>query len=774
MSLHPKVHLKDSIAARLLKVVFTIYLVIAINVTLIHMVIEYYNTKNTIQQELRIFQETFEASLARALWSLNASQIHSTLQGIVQVPIIVGVKIVDKKEEVLDALGIALNQKGERGAYNQESDWILIKEPPFFSELFEHTFPIIYTDKYGEEYLLGKVSIYSDTMFVLQRIQLGFLLIIFNAIIKTIALWVIFLCAGRVLLSRPLSILISGAEQLSFKNLEHLKIDVQTKGRNELKLLEEAFNTMIQNLHLTSQELQRLNAELEETVKERTKKLESISQQLVVEKEAAETSQHAAEVANRSKSIFLSNMSHEIRTPLNAILGFSQIMSSDHNLNSQQKKNLVIINNSGEHLLRIINDILDMSKIEAGQINLNPTNFNFCQFLDGIKDIFRIRALEKGLNLEFERATALPEYIHTDEVKLRQVLVNLISNAMKFTTKGGVIVRVMLKEQNRHGDNLLRSPIPIRFEIEDTGPGMTSKEIEYIFDPFVQAQTGLTTQGGTGLGLSISRKFVQLLGGDIGIESRVGKGSLFKFEIQVQAVSSSAIKSKQSVPRIVGLKPEQMGNQPCLYRILVVDDVEDNRQLLANILSPIGFEVHQACDGLEAFQIWEQHQTEGSPFHLIWMDMRMPKMDGYETTRQIKASLLGSDTVIIGISASVFEDKRKAALEAGCDDYLRKPFKISQIFELMAQHLGVQYLYEYPAQGQLPSNQESETTIINLNNIMVLPVKWKTQMKKAIECLDHDQTLALAEEIRELDNSLADELIRRFENFDYDHVLRLL
>ncbi|NIN01685.1 MAG: PAS domain S-box protein, partial [candidate division Zixibacteria bacterium] len=341
-----------------------------------------------------------------------------------------------------------------------------------------------------------------------------------------------------------------------------------------------------------------------------------------------------AEAANQAKSIFLANMSHELRTPLNAILGFTQLMDRDENLTFQQRENLGIINRSGEHLLALINDVLEMSKIEAGRIKLHEANFDLHNLLESLEEIFNFRAREKRLELSFQYSEDLPRYVRTDEGKLRQVFVNLLENAIKFTDKGRITLR---SASPSHQDLEADERIRLHFEIEDTGAGIAPEDLEKLFEPFVQATSGRTTQEGTGLGLSICRQYVEMMGGELQLSSEVGQGSLVKFNVQVGIADEGEVQDYQSIRQVKGLEP----GQPT-YRLLVVEDRESNRRLLANMLEPLGFEVRLASNGEEAIQVWSEFEP-----HLILMDIQLPLLDGLEATRRIKATPKGKDTMII-------------------------------------------------------------------------------------------------------------------------------
>lgn len=382
-----------------------------------------------------------------------------------------------------------------------------------------------------------------------------------------------------------------------------------------------------------------------------------------------------AEAANRAKSVFLANMSHELRTPLNAILGFSTLMDRDPMVTPEQRENLRTIRRSGEHLLTLINDVLQMSKIEAGRTTLYEQGFDLHRLLEATEDMFRLRAAKKDLQLIFDLAPDVPQYVSADESKLRQVLMNLVSNAIKFTTEGGVTVRIGYR--TNPDERLL-------FEVEDTGVGIPQQELETLFDPFVQTDSGKQSEEGTGLGLAISQKFIHLMGGEIEVISEPGHGSLFRFNVQVSPASAEDVEEQRSQRRVIGLAPDQP-----TYRILVAEDRDANRELLMKLLRPLGFEMKGVPNGQEAIEVWERWHP-----HLILMDMRMPVMDGYEATRRIKDTTKGQATVIVALTASAFDEDRAVILSGGCDDFVRKPFREEELFRVFHKHLGVEFIYE--------------------------------------------------------------------------------
>ena len=514
----------------------------------------------------------------------------------------------------------------------------------------------------------------------------------------------------------------------------------------------------------------------------------------------------AADKANRAKSEFLSSMSHELRTPLNAILGFSQVMVRDSSLNNQHQQHLEIINRASEHLLSLINDILEMSKIESGRTQLNESSFNLIKLLETLEEMFRLKAVSKKLQLNFEVADGVPHFVNGDECKLRQILINLLGNAIKFTETGSVTLQVKMKveeslavetaefaglqtkpadagsEQSAQADfdcvdaNSIRPVflqysefVRLQFEIEDTGPGIAAEEMNKLFEPFEQTKTGHKSHQGTGLGLPISRKFVQMMGGDITVSSTPDLGSKFAFDIQIRLADPSDVKMLKPQKKVIGLAPDQPE-----YRILVVDDRADNRLVLVRLLSSIGLLVREAENGQEAVAVWEDWQPQ-----LIWMDMRMPVMDGYEATKQIKAHPLGKTTVIIALTASAFENERKCILAAGCDDFIPKPFEAKILFAKMEEFLGIHYVYDEPVDtNDTKLEKESEISGVSSNQSVAsqlrqMPREWVEKIYNAAqECCD-DKILQLIEEIPREFAPASQNLTTLAQNFLFDDIIEL-
>jgi signal transduction histidine kinase len=400
-----------------------------------------------------------------------------------------------------------------------------------------------------------------------------------------------------------------------------------------------------------------------------------IERRLIIE-ESLQKAKESAEVANGAKSTFLANMSHELRSPLNAILGFTELIKPSANLTREQQQYLEIIYRNGEHLLSLINDILDLSKIEAGKVVLNQVDFNLTQMVWELEEMFHLKAHQKNLQLNWILSEKLPQWVHGDRLKLRQVLINLIGNAIKFTQQGTVQLQVI--------SEIVKEELLLSFTVSDTGVGMTPQEIDGVFEPFVQGNAGIASSEGTGLGLAISRKYVQLLGGDISLTSQLGKGTTFQFPIALTPLPDANVEATTSTRRVISLKST---HPP--YRILVVDDRESDRQLLVKMLSKVGFDVAQSRNGKDAIALWEQWEP-----HLIFMDMRMPFMDGYNATKTIKSTPQGKNTIIIAITANIWADEQSLILSFGGDDIVYKPLQSGIIFEKISQHLSLDYIYQ--------------------------------------------------------------------------------
>jgi len=470
-----------------------------------------------------------------------------------------------------------------------------------------------------------------------------------------------------------------------------------------------------------------------------------------------------AQAANHAKSIFLANMSHELRTPLNAILGFSNLMRDDPGIKEGNRKDLDVINHSGEHLLTLIDDVLDMATIEAGRTTVTNTNVNLSELLHGVAEMMRLRAEEKGLQLICRQSRACPRAVRIDAVKLRQVLINLVGNAIKFTSQGSVTMRLDRECTNAGNPE----HVLLRLEVEDTGMGIAPEDQVNIFEPFIQL--GNTNNQGSGLGLAITRKYVELMGGTISVESTPGDGSSFRVNVPAEeAVNVPAEEAKGSEEElaregadrlVIGLAPSQLD-----YRVLVVEDRRENWLLLQRILEAVGFDVRvtqNGADAVEMFRTWRPH--------FIWMDVRLPVMNGLKAARCIRALEGGQSVKIAALTASTFIDQRREVLAADLDDFVRKPYRPGEIFDCMARHLGVRYLYrdDSVSTRESPSAPQPDA-------LAALPQDLRGHLKDAVISLDVSRIASMINRVAERDATLGRMLAGCAEGFAYTAILKAL
>jgi signal transduction histidine kinase/DNA-binding response OmpR family regulator len=462
--------------------------------------------------------------------------------------------------------------------------------------------------------------------------------------------------------------------------------------------------------------------------------------------------------------ILLADMSHELRSPLNAILGFAQIMEQELSTTEASQENIAIINRSGERLLSIINDVVDLAKIETNRLTLEDNSVDFYAWLDNIEQSFKFQAHNQGWDFSVIRQQDLPQWICIDERRLRQILRNLINYCLKSTPTNNVSLKVSCSSSrqktiatDRQNSN---KKYRVVFEVENAYLSFTPKELATLFDPLVTVREELKSTEGSSLNLPISRKLAQLMGGDITVSNNQlsESGIIFNLEIQTESVVAQKLQIQSTLRRVIGLESDQIE-----YRILIVDDSKTNRAIMKRFLEPVGFIVQEAVNGQEAIDIWLRWQP-----HMIWMDLRMPVMNGCEATRRIKSYPQTMYTPIVALSASTLEEDKSLFKAAGCDDFVGKPFSENVIFDKIAQHLGIRYVYE----STTPSTKSNFKLTAETLNIM--SSEWLNDFEQAAIVLDRDLLTQLLQKIPSEHNSLKNSLQKQVNDFDFDKIISLV
>ena len=601
------------------------------------------------------------------------------------------------------------------------------------------------------------------------------------------------------IINKPLELFSQQIEQFQKKEMTQMRQVVGFEERgDEIGELARAYNLLVKDLT-------GLFGSLENKVQERTLSLKQARDE--------------AEAANKAKSIFLASMSHELRTPLNAILGFSRMLAREQNATPDQQEKLAIIKHSGLHLLSMINDVLDLSKIEAGNIEVRGEFFDLVALIKEISVMIHSRANEKELSVAVETESVSFPYVKTDMGKLRQILINLLGNAVKYTDEGGVTLRCAtepIPEELKH--------CTIMIEVEDTGPGIEQARTEKIFEPFVQG-IDMPERKGTGLGLSICKRYVEFMEGTIEVKSEVGKGSLFRVRLPAKIAEAADVRTPvDDRPRVIGLAPTQK-----TWRILAADDNRLNLLLLKSVLEEVGFVVLEAKNGQEALAVFKKESPD-----LVWMDMRMPVMDGYEATRRIRKWETGSgksecglrraqasqsgkeegareevekmgrfegenkseiqnpnkyrkdsdsnsafriphsafkSVPIIAITASAFNEQRQEILAAGCNDMVTKPFQTHEIFEVMGRFLDIEYIYE-PKEEAAP--ERLGRTVLTGAMLADLPAELLQELREATKSLNSEAITAVIKRIEPLDPDTAKGLQTLMDDFQIGRIYDLL
>lgn len=556
----------------------------------------------------------------------------------------------------------------------------------------------------------------------------------------------------------PLQSLTAAAARISNGDLD---VRLELNSQNELGVLAQAFNQMAEELRTSFTTLEKTNQELERRVEKRT-------HELLVAKEEAEAAKQMAEDASQAKSEFLASMSHELRTPLNGILGYAQILLRDKDLNKQQKDSIGIVQQCGNHLLNLINDILDLSKIEAQKLDLYPQDFNFPYFLTAVAEMCKIKACQKGLIFNYEPSPQLPKLVCADEKRLRQVLINLLGNAIKFTDYGSVSLKVrqVNRPKSEGTETIGKKPLKtttIRFEVEDSGVGMSGEQLEKIFQPFEQVGDNSRKAEGSGLGLAISHKIVNIMGSKLEVKSQLGIGSIFFFEVDIPVLNTASLAKVKPIEaeNIIGYEAQKE------IKILVIDDKWQNRSVFVSLLTPIGFAVSEAADGIEGLEKAEELLPD-----LIIVDLIMPKMHGFDLIKQLRAKPQFKDTVIITSSASVFATDKHQSLAAGSNDFIAKPILASEVFEKLKIYLRLEWIYEHKK-----IEEAADDSNVFTEEFIAPPKAELETLFKASRIGDIELIQIEANRIKQLDDkykTFGDRLLQLAAEFEDKQILSLL
>lgn len=634
---------KRSISTQLMRWVFGVYCLIAIAVTVFHMVKEYRHTQQEIVKELSRYQAVFGQVLARSIWDLDRERINENLNALFNVPIVVGIKIIKPNEDdIFMAKGVVYHESKVEYFVN-DSD--LNREN---IELLSYSFPLYYQFS-GKEVKLADVTLYSDFNVVLSRVELGYIFLIVNSFIKSLSLFVIFYFFSKYILLKPLRLLTDKIHGINFDNLHDYNSDYSaSKTPNEIDELHSSFNVLVKELSSSKDELLLAKKDLEKDVFERTSDLQT-----------------ALDVKTR----FLATISHEIRTPMNGIIGMLDLLNKN-NQDEKNKRYIALAKESADTLLSLVNDILDFSKIEAGKLNLESHPFDIDYLMHAIYENYKYQIREKDIELILDMPEIDNIWVSGDSIRLKQVVGNLLSNAIKFTQTGSVTLKVEIENNSK-----------LVICVKDTGIGIEQESIKTLFNDFTQADSSTTRRfGGTGLGLAIVHQIVELMGGRIQVNSEVNKGSEFKVEVPVSFAKKKAIKSKKSGE----LTASHVGS------ILLVEDNPINQEVAKELLSDFGLEVTIADNGQEAI-IKLQEQA----FDMVFMDCQMPIMDGYKATQSIRKGeadtkeLVNHNIPIVAMTANAIEGDKEKCFACGMNEYLSKPIDAAQLSKILSVFLTI-------------------------------------------------------------------------------------
>ena len=703
----------------------------------IQVILDFYDQYNIQRNAIDHMLSVTSGTAARLALELDNNGAQYLVNGLMETPHVVKVSLLNEFGEVL----ASREKKLETNPFTSRLTALLSKKKDEYSiELHYPKDPNI---------RIGQLNLSVSWDHAMQSFYRRAMVVFLTGIVRAMILAFLLYFVISIILTRPLlRVIHEVSSSQSPEGIGSFRIQVPdaSKGK-ELNELAGSINNQLALISSYLRDIEEARKNLEKRVKERTRELNE--------------ARINAEAANHAKSVFLANMSHELRTPLNAILGYGQLLRQDPGLPEQYQKTIKIIRRSGTHLLRMIDEILEISKIESGHILPNKTAFNLPSLLDTIMAMVLVRAEKKGLELKLVKATNLPKVISADENKLHQILSNLLSNGIKYTDAGRVELRVDVNSTN----------CQLMIQVDDTGMGIDPKHIEHVFEPFYQNTDHTRSNDGAGLGLSLVKRYVEVMDGTISVESKPGEGTTFQIELPYEPAQEAEIEKREAERQVVGIAADQPR-----YKILVVEDNPDSRSLLEQMLEQVGFSTRTATNGQEAVDIHEAWDPD-----LIWMDIRMPVMDGLEATRSIRereASIERSagnkSTIIIALTASVFDDAREEIMSSGFDDFIRKPFITAEIFECMARYLTIEYIYQVDQHDTADAELAERSLEVRPADLKGLSDEWLTMMRQAALKGRSQQVIKLVEEIRKTHPRLADLLTSLASDFQADKIPDLL